>query len=143
MSRFSQPQDPVFQQLNASIGYDWRLGPYDIEQSRAHAKMLAEAGIVSTHDRDELLNGLDRVEAELDAGEFPFRSGDEDIHMAIERRLTEIAGPVGGRLHTARSRNDQVATDMAMFTRAHALGTVERLGHLQSALVQLADRHAD
>jgi argininosuccinate lyase len=143
MSRFSQPQDPVFQQLNASIGYDWRLGPYDIEQSRAHVKMLAEAGIVSTHDRDELLNGLDRVEAELDAGEFPFRSDDEDIHMAIERRLTEIAGPVGGRLHTARSRNDQVATDMAMFTRAHALGTVERLGHLQSALVQLADRHAD
>jgi argininosuccinate lyase len=143
MSRFSQPQDPVFQQLNASIGFDWRLGPYDIEQSRAHAKMLAEAGIVSASDRDELLNGLDRVAAELDAGEFPFRSDDEDIHMAIERRLTEIAGPVGGRLHTARSRNDQVATDMAMFTRAHALGTVERLGHLQSALVQLADRHAE
>ncbi len=143
MSRFSQPQDPVFQQLNASIGFDWRLGTYDIEQSRAHAKMLAEAEIISVADRDELLNGLDRVSAELDAGEFPFRSDDEDIHMAIERRLTEIAGPVGGRLHTARSRNDQVATDMAMFTRAHALSTVERLGHLQSALVQLADRHAE
>jgi argininosuccinate lyase len=143
MARFSLPQDPVFQQLNASLAIDWRLGPYDVEQSRAHAKMLAEAGIISEHDRDELLSGLERVEAELEAGSFPFRTDDEDIHMAIERRLTEIAGPVGGRLHTARSRNDQVATDVAMFTRAHALTTVERLGHLQSTIVQLADRHLD
>jgi argininosuccinate lyase len=143
MSRFTIPQDPVFQQLNASIGFDWRLGPYDIEQSRAHARMLASAAIISGADRDALLNGLDRVEEELDSGEFPFREDDEDIHMAIERRLTEIAGPVGGKLHTARSRNDQVATDMAMFTRAHALGTIERLQSLQSALVQLADRHID
>jgi argininosuccinate lyase len=143
MSRFSIPQDPVFQQLNASIGFDWRLGPYDIEQSRAHVRMLAEAGIVSDQDRDALLSGLDRVEGELDTGVFEFRPDDEDIHMAIERRLTEIVGPVGGKLHTARSRNDQVATDMAMFTRAHALGTVERLQSLQSALVQLADRHLD
>jgi argininosuccinate lyase len=142
-SRFSMPQDPVFQQLNASISFDWRLGPYDVEQSRAHAKMLAAAGIVSERDRDSLLGGLDRVERELEAGEFPFQPDDEDIHMAIERRLTEIVGPVGGKLHTARSRNDQVATDVAMFTRAHALGTVERLQRLQSALVQLADRHLD
>jgi argininosuccinate lyase len=143
MSRFSIPQDPVFQQLNASIGFDWRLGPYDIEQSRAHAKMLAAIGVLSQQDVRELLNGLERVEAELDAGEFPFRPDDEDIHMAIERRLTEIVGPVGGKLHTARSRNDQVATDMAMFTRAHALGTVDRLARLQSTLVQLADRHLE
>jgi argininosuccinate lyase len=143
MARFSLPQDPVFQELNASLAFDWRLGPYDVEQSRAHAKMLAEAGIISPHDRDELLSGLERVEAELEAGEFPFREDDEDIHMAIERRLTEIAGPVGGRLHTARSRNDQVATDVAMFTRAHALVTIERLGQLQSTIVQLAERHLD
>jgi argininosuccinate lyase len=143
MARFTIPQDAVFQQLNASIGFDWRLGPYDVEQSRAHVKMLAEAGIVSADDRDALLNGLDRVAEELDSGSFPFREDDEDIHMAIERRLTEIVGPVGGKLHTARSRNDQVATDVAMFTRAHALGTVERLQALQSALVQLADRHLD
>jgi argininosuccinate lyase len=143
MSRFSLPQDPVFQQLNASIGFDWRLGPYDIEQSRAHAKMLAEADIISAQDRDALLSGLDRVADELDTGSFEFRADDEDIHMAIERRLTAIVGPVGGKLHTARSRNDQVATDVAMFTRAHALGTVERLQHLQSELVQLADRHLD
>ena len=121
MARFSLPQDPVFQQLNASLAFDWRLGPYDVAQSRAHVKMLAEAGIVSESDRDELLSGLERVEAELESGEFPFHADDEDIHMAIERRLTEIVGPVGGRLHTARSRNDQVATDVAMFTRAHAL----------------------
>ena len=143
MARFSLPQDPVFQQLNASLAFDWRLGPYDVAQSRAHVKMLAEAGIVSESDRDELLSGLERVEAELESGDFPFHADDEDIHMAIERRLTEIVGPVGGRLHTARSRNDQVATDVAMFTRAHALTTIERLGQLQSTLVQLADRHLD
>jgi argininosuccinate lyase len=143
MSRFSLPQDPIFQQLNASISFDWRLGPYDIEQSRAHARMLAAAEIISDADRDALLNGLERVEEELESGAFEIRPDDEDIHMAVERRLTEIVGPVGGKLHTARSRNDQVATDMAMFTRAHALGTVERLQHLQSVLVQLADRHLD
>jgi argininosuccinate lyase len=143
MSRFSQPQDPVFRQLNASIGFDYRLAPYDVEQSRAHARMLAAREIISEADRDALLGGLDRVEAELDAGEFDFRDDDEDIHMAVERRLTEIVGPVGGRLHTARSRNDQVATDMAMFTRAHALGALERLQHVQSTLVLLAERHLD
>ena len=143
MSRFSQPQDPVFQQLNASIGFDWRLAPYDVEQSRAHAAMLAASGIISEADRDALLNGLDRVARELEHGEFRFDDADEDIHMAIERRLTQIVGPVGGKLHTARSRNDQVATDMAMFTRAHALQTLESLQRLQSALVQLADRHLE
>jgi argininosuccinate lyase len=143
VSRFSQPQDPVFQQLNASIGFDWRLAPYDVEQSRAHAAMLAASGIISEADRDALLNGLERVGRELEDGEFRFEDADEDIHMAIERRLTEIVGAVGGKLHTARSRNDQVATDMAMFTRAHALQTLESLQRVQSALVQLADRHLD
>src|SRR3954453_22979119 len=143
MSRFSQPQDPVFQELNASIGFDWRLAPYDIEQSRAHATMLAARDIISEADRDVLLGGLERVETELEAGEFRFHDDDEDIHMAVERRLTEIVGPVGGRLHTARSRNDQVATDMAMFTRAHALTALERLQTLQSTIVQLAERHLD
>src|SRR3982750_3853389 len=118
MSRFSIPQDPVFQQLNASIGFDWRLGPYDIEQSRAHARMLAATRIISPGDRDALLGALDRVEEELDEGEFAFEAGDEDIHMAIERRVTEIVGPAGGRLHTARSRNDQIALDLRLFVRA-------------------------
>src|SRR3954449_3638794 len=118
MSRFSQPQDRVFQQLNASISYDWRLGPYDVEQSRAHARMLAETGIISEADRDALLAGLERVERELDDGEFPFQPDDEDIHMAIERRLTEIVGTVGGRLHTAGARKDQRARRRAVFTGA-------------------------
>src|SRR5689334_827768 len=143
MSRFSLPPDPVFQTLNASIGFDWRLYPYDVEQSRAHATMLASAGIITDADRDELLNGLDRVQAELDANEFKFLDDDEDIHMAVERRLTEIVGPVGGKLHTARSRNDQVATDMAMFTRAHALRAIEALTDLQTVVLRVAEAHLD
>ena len=129
--------------MNASIGFDWRLAPYDVAQSRAHATMLAAAGIISDSDRDELLGGLDRVAAELDAGEFAFLDSDEDIHMAVERRLTEIVGAVGGKLHTARSRNDQVATDMAMFTRAHALRAIEALTDLQTVIVRVAEAHLD
>src|SRR6478609_3521884 len=89
--------------------------------------MLAAAGIIGEDDRDALLAGLDAVAAELDAGRFPFAPDDEDIHMAIERRLTEIAGPVGGRLHTARSRNDQAVTDLAMYTRERARRGAPRL----------------
>src|SRR2546429_6179531 len=143
MSRFGEPQDPVFQKLNASISFDWRLGPYDIAQSRAHSSMLAAQGIISDAERDELRRALDEVERELDEGRFPFHPDDEDIHMAVERRVTELAGPVGGKLHTARSRNDQVATDMAMFVRAAASSTVERLGRLAEALVDAAERHLD
>ena len=143
MSRFSEPQDPVFQALNASISFDRRLAPHDVAQSRAHATMLAAAGIIAESDRDELLAGLDRVAAELESGAFPFRDDDEDIHMAVERRLTELVGPVGGKLHTARSRNDQVATDVAMFTRAHARTAVAALRALQRVILELAEAHVD
>ncbi|MDX6649188.1 MAG: argininosuccinate lyase [Solirubrobacteraceae bacterium] len=143
MSRFAEPQDDAFQALNASIGFDWRLGPYDVAQSRAHVRMLAAAGIVEPEDRDALLAALDDVERELDEGRFPFEADDEDIHMAIERRVTEIAGPAGGRMHTARSRNDQVATDMAMFVRAHALQARDRIESLMATLADLAERHLD
>jgi argininosuccinate lyase len=143
VSRFGEPQDPVFVKLNASIGFDWRLGPYDVAQSRAHASMLAAQGIIAAEDRDALLRALDEVEQELDAGRFPFHPDDEDIHMAIERRVTELAGPVGGKLHTARSRNDQVATDMAMFVRAHALGTADRVTALMSVVADRAEEHLD
>jgi argininosuccinate lyase len=143
VSRFAEPQDPVFRRLNTSAGFDWRLAPYDIAQSRAHAAMLAATGIISDGDRDELHAALDRVAAEFDAGEFAWHEDDEDVHMAIERRITEIAGPVGGKLHTARSRNDQVATDMTMFVRAHALQTLEQLTDLQTVLVRVADAHLD
>ena len=143
MSRFSEPQHPVFQQLNASIGFDWRLGPYDVDLSRAHAKMLAAQGIIGQDDRDALLRALDNVEQELQDGSFPFEPDDEDIHMAIERRITQLAGSVGGKLHTARSRNDQVATDMALFTRAHAQAAQESIRALMRALVTAAERHLD
>jgi argininosuccinate lyase len=143
MSRFDEPQDSVFQKLNASISFDWRLGPYDVAQSRAHASMLAAQGIISEAERDDLLKALDDVEHELDAGEFAFQRDDEDIHMAIERRVTELAGAVGGKLHTARSRNDQVATDIAMFVRAHALGTADRVTSLMATLADQAEEHVD
>jgi argininosuccinate lyase len=143
VSRFGEPQDPAFQKLNASISFDWRLGPYDVAQSRAHASMLAAQEIIEAEERDALLRALDEVEQELDSGRFPFQPDDEDIHMAIERRVTELAGPVGGKLHTARSRNDQVATDMAMFVRAHALGTADRVTALMSTLADRAEEHLD
>ena len=143
MSRFSEPQDPAFQALNASIGFDRRLWPHDVAQSRAHARMLAAQGIIGEADRDALLAGLDAVEAELGDGRFPFAADDEDIHMAIERRLTEIAGPVGGKLHTARSRNDQVATDVALFTRAAAHEAIAAVQRLMAALADAAEAHLD
>jgi argininosuccinate lyase len=143
VSRFREPQDPAFQALNASIGFDRRLWPHDVAQSRAHARMLAARGIVSAEDRDALLAGLDAVEAELREGTFGFAPDDEDIHMAVERRLTELAGPVGGRLHTARSRNDQVATDVALFTREAARSGVDAITALMAALTDAAERHLD
>src|SRR5207248_5675808 len=97
-SRFSEPQDAAFRALNDSLSFDWRLGPYDVAQSRAHSSMLAAQGIISESERDHLHRGLDQIERELSEGTFPFADGDEDIHMAIERRLTEITGPVGGKL---------------------------------------------
>ncbi|HWE33015.1 MAG TPA: argininosuccinate lyase [Solirubrobacteraceae bacterium] len=143
MSRFSEPQADAFRALNDSISFDWRLGPYDVEQSRAHAAMLAAQGIISAAERDELLAALERVAAELSDASFRVDEGDEDIHMAIERRVTELAGEVGGKLHTARSRNDQVATDTAMFVRAHAGVAAERIVGMARVLVDAAEAHLD
>jgi argininosuccinate lyase len=143
VSRFADPQDPAFRALNDSLAFDLRLGPYDVEQSRAHAGMLAARGIISAAERDQLLAGLDRVATELRERSFPFSDGDEDIHMAIERRLGELVGPVGGKLHTARSRNDQVATDVAMFVRDEAIRAQKATGHLAQTLVSLAEAHLD
>ncbi len=141
--RFAEQPDAAFRKLNDSLGFDWRLGPYDIAQSRAHASMLAAREIISDAERDELLEALDQAEGELADGSFPFAEEDEDIHMAIERRVTELAGPVGGKLHTARSRNDQVATDLALFVRAHSDQAVNSTGALATRLVSLAEAHLD
>jgi argininosuccinate lyase len=143
MSRFADPQDPVFQALNSSISFDYRLAPYDLEQSGAHVRMLARCGIIRDEDRAEIERGLAEIRREFDEDRFDVRPDDEDIHMAIERRLTEIVGPVGGKLHTARSRNDQVATDVAMFVRAHSLEAKGRLLALMTTLADLAERHLD
>jgi argininosuccinate lyase len=143
MGRFRDPQDPLFQALNSSIAFDYRLAPYDLEQSLAHARMLARSNIIGDDDLEQIERGLQAVREEIEANSFVVTEDDEDIHMAIERRLTEIIGPVGGKLHTARSRNDQVATDVAMLVRAHSLDARELLQKLMATLVELAERHLD
>jgi argininosuccinate lyase len=143
MSRFSDPPDPAFRRLNDSISYDRRLAPYDVQQSRAHVRMLGARQIISSDDRDQLLSALEEVERELREGCFRFDADDEDIHMAIERRVTELAGEAGGRLHTGRSRNDQVATDVALFVRATARGTAGELTALAGQVADLAEAHLD
>src|SRR3954470_11590594 len=143
MPRFSEPQDPLFSALNGSIEFDYRLAPYDLEQSLAHARMLAHSGIISEEDLAELERGLAEVRREVDEDRFEVRGEDEDVHMAIERRLTEIVGPVGGKLHTARSRNDQVATDVVMLVRAHSLTARQLILELMATLVGLAESHLD
>jgi argininosuccinate lyase len=143
MSRFNEPQHPDFRRLNSSLGFDRRLWPQDIAQSRAHARMLADRGLLSEADRDALLAGLEAVAAELAEERFQALEEDEDIHMAIERRLTELAGPVGGRLHMARSRNDQVVTDLAMYCRERAAAAREAIGGLMRQLLARAEDHID
>jgi len=143
MSRFSQPQDPDFQAINTSLDFDWRLWRHDVAQSRAHAAMLASIAVITEQERDELLAGLDAVAGELGQGTFPFSPEDEDIHMAIERRLIELVGRVGGKLHTARSRNDQVATDVVMFVREASDAARNDLVALIETLLARAESHLD
>ena len=143
MSRFSEPQDPLFQALNSSISFDFRLAPYDLAQSLAHARMLAHSKIIGEDDLADIERGLSQIRAEMDEDRFEIKLDDEDVHTAIERRLTEIVGDAGARLHTARSRNDQVATDVAMLVRAHSLTGTQLLGRLMATLVELAERHLD
>src|SRR5437763_13749713 len=143
MSRFASAQDASFRALNDSISFDVRLAPFDVAQSRAHAAMLAARGIISDAEREQLVAGLEQVQSELSDGSFSISESDEDIHMAIERRLTEIVGPVGGKLHTARSRNDQVATDLAMFVRDRALAAMDSIARLGETLVGVAESHLD
>jgi argininosuccinate lyase len=143
MSRFSEPQDPDFQRINSSLAFDKRLWPYDLAQSRAHARMLASRTIISDADLGELLRGLSIVEEELRDARFQFTTDDEDIHSAIERRLTELVGPVGGKLHTARSRNDQVATDVVLFVRDAAAVAIDAIDALIGVLIDRAEAHLD
>src|SRR3954467_11281622 len=143
MSRFADPQDPRFRAINTSIGFDYRLAPHDLDQSTAHARMLARVGILDDGELAELERGLAEVRSELEGGRFAVKDDDEDIHMAIERRLTEIVGPVGGKLHTARSRNDQVATDVALFVHERAHVARKMICELMGLLAERAEEHLD
>ncbi len=143
MARFDSEPDPTFWALNASLAFDRRLAPYDVRQSRAHARALRTAGVLTERELEVLLEGLETVDAELADGSFPFQPADEDIHMAIERRLTEIVGRVGGKIHTGRSRNDQVATDLAMFVADRCDVASAALLEVLGTIAALAERHRD
>ena len=143
MPRFRKDPDPRFWRVNRSIEFDWRLGPYDIDQSRAHAQALRKVGVLSDEELRKLDDGLEKVGAEMESGAFEFEASDEDIHMAIERRLGDLIGPLAGKLHTGRSRNDQVATDVCMVVQSHSLRAIELLEGVMRRLVDLAARHRD
>jgi len=140
--RFAAGPAAIMEDINASIGFDRKLYAQDIEGSRAHASMLAETGILSVGDRDAILDGLVRIGKEIEAGQFAFSRELEDIHMNIESRLRELIGEPAGRLHTARSRNDQVATDTKLYVRAAIDGIDTALADLQKALAEKALEHA-
>ncbi|MFZ0613295.1 MAG: argininosuccinate lyase [Desulfobacterales bacterium] len=141
--RFGEKTDRRVEMFTASIDVDQRLYPYDIEGSIAHCRMLARTGIISQDEADALIEGLGRIKRELDRGAFEFDAGLEDIHMHIETRLVEEVGKVALKLHTARSRNDQVALDVRMFLRVETVRTVDLLMDLRKVLVEMADEHLD
>ena len=141
--RFAEGLQADAAALNASIGFDWRLLPHDIAGSIAHARMLARQGIIPAPDADKIIAGLREVEKAIKAGEIELDPGLEDIHMNVEARLTERIGEAGGRLHTARSRNDQVATDLKLYTMASCGRLIAAADALRSALVVQARKHLD
>lgn len=141
--RFKKAADKSVIRYTASIPFDWRLYPYDIAGSIAHARMLARQGIITSREADKIIKGLKSIQREIEKGEFEFKLEQEDIHMAIESRLIEVVGEVGGKLHTARSRNDQVALDMRLFARDAIASTIAGLKELQGALIGLAEANKD
>ncbi|VAX15927.1 Argininosuccinate lyase [hydrothermal vent metagenome] len=141
--RFNEPTHPLVEIFNASIWFDWRLYKHDIRGSIAHVSMLAAKKIITKKDAGAIVTGLKRIGKEIDSGKFDFDTADEDIHMAIERRLAKIIGPIAGKLHTARSRNDQVATDLRLFVRDCIDEIAELIRSLQKAFYKQAVKHID
>jgi len=141
--RFESPTDEFVEAFNASTDVDARMYAEDIAGSKAHAHMLCEQGILKQEDLNAILRGLDEIAGEIENGEFEFTIALEDVHMNIESRLTEKIGDAGKRLHTARSRNDQVTTDTRLYLRRRTNAMITRIRHLQTVLVTLADEHAD
>ena len=140
--RFTSGPDAIMLEINASIGFDRRLYAQDIAGSKAHAAMLAQQGIISKSDAKEITRGLDQVQAEIEQGKFTFSTALEDIHMNVEQRLKDIVGEPAGRLHTARSRNDQVATDFRLYIRDTVDHLDGQMKDLQLALAEKALAHA-
>jgi argininosuccinate lyase len=141
-ARFSEPVDERVKRFTASVGFDRRLAKYDIAGSRAHARMLAARGILSRRDLAAIQRGLGRVEREIESGRFRWSLDAEDVHLNIERRLTALVGDAGKRLHTARSRNDQVATDVRLWLRDEIDDLRGLIADLARALLDQAERHA-
>lgn len=141
--RFASGPDAIMEEINASIDFDQKLYAQDIQGSIAHAKMLADNGIISTEDRDKITHGLNTIASEIEDGSFQFSRALEDIHMNVENRLRELIGPAAGRLHTARSRNDQVALDFRLWVKAELTKTATLLEHLINAFLAKAEIHAD
>ena len=141
--RFSEPTDDDLRALNDSIGFDRRMYRQDIRGSIAYARALVGAGVLTAEEADQIAAGLEQVLAEFEAGTFALQPGDEDIHTAVERRLTELIGAVGGKLHTGRSRNDQVATDFRLWTLDAIAQVSEAVEALQRALVRQAEAHVE
>ena len=139
--RFQKAADKLVADYTTSLPFDWILYRYDIVGSIAHAKMLAKQGIVTDEEAETIIAGLETIQQEIEQGNFEFKTEYEDIHMSIEARLVEKVGEVGGKLHTARSRNDQIALDMRLFTKEAITNTVFNLAALQRALLELAEAH--
>src|SRR3569623_1378483 len=140
--RFGESPDASMEEINVSIDGDQHLYAQDIAASKAHAAMLAAQGVITAHDAKNIASGLDTILSEIKAGTFTFKRALEDIHMNIESRLSELIGPAAGRLHTARSRNDQVATDFRLYVRDVVDDTDAALAAFQQALVDRALEHA-
>jgi len=141
--RFSAGPAEIMERINASIDFDKRLYRQDIAGSKAHCRMLVDTGVIGRDDGEAILAGLDQVLQEIEDGRFTFQTALEDIHMNVEARLREIIGPAAGRLHTARSRNDQVATDFRLWTRDAVDGLEKALRGLQQVLITQAEANAD
>ncbi len=139
--RFAKPTDKTVESFTASIAFDRRLAPYDVAGSIAHARMLGRQGIISSEDAEAIVAGLETIKKELEDDAFPFREELEDIHMNVEARLQELVGDVAGKLHTARSRNDQVALDLRLFLKDVCMETIDGLVGLQSVLCDLAEKN--
>ncbi len=136
--RFTGRSNALAEAFNSSLGFDYKLAPHDIEGSAAHARVLEKAGVLTKNETKKIIGGLKKITKELTTGDLSLKSGAEDIHMLIEERLTELIGPLGGKLHTGRSRNDQVALDIRLYLKDEINAILALLAELQATFVKLA-----